>query len=133
MGLLSMTGYGRGRVCRDGREMVVELKSVNHRFLDASYRLPRSLPFLEETLRVRVGESTLRRGHVDVTVSYANAREDASTVIIDRAMLRRSAAEIGEAARELPIAHCGRAFAAERRTARDPGRGGRGNPCRAGR
>ncbi len=101
MGLLSMTGYGRGRACHDGREMVVELKSVNHRFLDASYRLPRSLPFLEETLRVRVAESTLRRGHVDVTVGYVNAREDASTVTIDRAMLRRSAAEIGEAAREL--------------------------------
>jgi uncharacterized protein (TIGR00255 family) len=101
MGLFSMTGYGRGRACRDGRELVVELKSVNHRFLDISYRLPRSLPFLEETLRTRLVASTLKRGHVDVTVSYTNTREDASTVSIDRALLMQSAGEIRQAAKEL--------------------------------
>ena len=37
----SMTGYGRGLVCEDGREMTVEVKSVNHRFLDVSFRLAR--------------------------------------------------------------------------------------------
>ena len=35
----SMTGYGRGLICEDGREMTVEVKSVNHRFLDVSFRL----------------------------------------------------------------------------------------------
>lgn len=101
MDLFSMTGYGRGRACRDGRELVVELKSVNHRFLDLSYRLPRNLPFLEEPLRSRLVASALKRGHVEVTVSYINTREDASAVKIDRALLMQSAAEIGRAASEL--------------------------------
>ena len=41
----SMTGYGRRQVSRDGREMTVEVKTVNHRFLDISCRLPRDLSF----------------------------------------------------------------------------------------
>jgi len=41
----SMTGYGRGAARRDGREITVELKAVNHRFLDLSFRAPKNLPF----------------------------------------------------------------------------------------
>ena len=41
----SMTGYGRGLICEDGREMTVEVKSVNHRFLDVSFRLARPIAF----------------------------------------------------------------------------------------
>ena len=39
--MLSMTGYGRGRASQAGRELLLELKTVNHRFLDVSLRLPR--------------------------------------------------------------------------------------------
>ena len=39
----SMTGYGRARACRDGREITIELKTVNHRFLDLSFRMPKNL------------------------------------------------------------------------------------------
>ena len=39
----SMTGYGRGAARRDGREITVELKAVNHRFLDLSFRSPKNL------------------------------------------------------------------------------------------
>ena len=42
----SMTGYGRGSASIDGREMTVELKSVNHRYLDLGMRLPRHIGFL---------------------------------------------------------------------------------------
>ncbi|MBR2985383.1 MAG: hypothetical protein IKC58_02150, partial [Clostridia bacterium] len=38
----SMTGYGKAVVARDGRELTVELKSVNHRFLDISTKIPRA-------------------------------------------------------------------------------------------
>ena len=47
----SMTGYGRGGIERDGRELTLELKTVNHRFLDLNIRLPRALLFLEDGLR----------------------------------------------------------------------------------
>ena len=51
----SMTGYGKGVASFDGRELTVELKSVNHRFLDLSFRMPRNLMFLEEDLRKAIG------------------------------------------------------------------------------
>ena len=83
----SMTGYGRHRVCRDGRELTLELKAVNHRFLDISFRLPKTLMFLEDVLRTAINESTLRRGHVDVFITYQNTRTDAREVRIDAALL----------------------------------------------
>ena len=83
----SMTGYGRCRVCEDGRELTLELKAVNHRFLDISFRLPKNLAFLEDALRTRINQSQLRRGHVDVFVTYQNTRTDAREVRIDTALL----------------------------------------------
>ena len=52
--VMSMTGFGRGYVERDGRRMLLELKSVNHRFLDISMRLPKALGVLEDPLRRRL-------------------------------------------------------------------------------
>ena len=83
----SMTGYGRCRVCADGRELTLELKAVNHRFLDISFRLPKNLAFLEDALRTRINQSNLRRGHVDVFVTYQNTRTDAREVNIDAGLL----------------------------------------------
>ena len=81
----SMTGYGRAFVEIDGRQMTVEVKSVNHRFLDISYRLSRTLSFLDDAVRKGVG-ARLARGHVDVFVSYANHRQDAKEVRVDTAL-----------------------------------------------
>ena len=83
--MLSMTGYGRAFREIDGRQMTIELKSVNHRFLDLSFRMPRNLAFLEEAARKAIGER-LSRGHVDVFVTYRNLRTDARTVTVDRAL-----------------------------------------------
>ncbi len=84
--MLSMTGYGRKQVLRDGREMTIEVKSVNHRFLDISFRMPRHLGFLEDPIRKTLGER-MQRGHVDINVSYRNGREDARVVTVDSALL----------------------------------------------
>ncbi len=81
----SMTGYGRRQLSRDGREITVEIKTVNHRFLDLSCRLPRSLSFAEDALRKQIGQS-LRRGHADVNVNYLNLRQDAREVRVDEAL-----------------------------------------------
>ena len=82
----SMTGYGKGVVSRDGRELTVELKSVNHRFLDVSMRLPRVLSCIEDSLRSTIA-ARLSRGHVDVFVNYRNTRTDAKTVRVDETLL----------------------------------------------
>ena len=81
----SMTGYGRCQVIRDGRELTLEIKTVNHRFLDLSFRLPRSVSFLEEMLR-RELTARFRRGHVDVFIAYRNTRADARSVQVDTAL-----------------------------------------------
>ena len=81
----SMTGYGRAFVEIDGRQMTVEVKSVNHRFLDLSFRMPRNLMFLEDAARKAIG-ARLARGHVDVFVTYRNLRTDARTVQVDEAL-----------------------------------------------
>ena len=83
--MLSMTGYGRAFREIDGRQMTVEIKSVNHRFLDISFRMPRNLMFLEDAARRQIG-AALSRGHVDVFLTYRNLRTDARTVTVDRAL-----------------------------------------------
>ena len=81
----SMTGYGRCQLSRDGREVTVEIKTVNHRFLDLSCRLPRSLSFAEDAVR-RQSAAVLCRGHADVNVSYANLRQDAREIQVDEGL-----------------------------------------------
>lgn len=98
----SMTGFGRGKAIKDGREMTVELKSVNHRYLDLSFRMPRHISFAEETLRSALSD-TLSRGHVDVYVNYSNTRSDARTVKIDTGLLSAYLSSVNEAAKELNV------------------------------
>lgn len=84
--MYSMTGYGKGSASGDGREVTVELKSVNHRYLDVGMRLPRHLSFLEDGIRSLLS-ARLSRGHIDVFVNYRNLRSDARTVEIDVPLL----------------------------------------------
>lgn len=84
--MLSMTGYGRGARTIEGRDLTVELKSVNHRFLDLSFRMPRSFAYLEDALR-NLLQSRLSRGHIDIFVTYRNLREDSKSVVVDKALL----------------------------------------------
>ena len=83
--MMSMTGYGRKQHSADGREITLEIKTVNHRFLDISMRLPRALSFAEDAVRRQIGES-LTRGHADVFLNYTNTREDAREVRVDEAL-----------------------------------------------
>ena len=98
----SMTGYGRCQLERDGRVMTVEVKSVNHRFLDTSYRLPRHLTFLDDAVRRGVS-ARLSRGHVDVFVNYENHRDDAREVRVDTALACAYRRAIGELSAALAI------------------------------
>jgi len=84
--MYSMTGYGRSAVEREGRQLTIELKAVNHRFLDISFRMPRSFNFLEDAMRRQIGRA-LSRGHVDVFATYRNMREDSRRVDVDEALL----------------------------------------------
>ena len=58
--MYSMTGYGRATCMKDGRSLTIELKSVNHRFLDLNFRMPRSFLFLEDAARKQIAASLSR-------------------------------------------------------------------------
>ena len=95
----SMTGCGRCQMMAAGMEMTLELKTVNHRFLDVSCRLPRSLAFLEETLRRGIAAG-LKRGHVEVFLTVKSTGESARQVVVDEALAvsyARAANQIAQA------------------------------------
>jgi uncharacterized protein (TIGR00255 family) len=62
-----MTGYGRAEAILDGQKYTVEIKSLNHRFLEISLRLPSSLSALEMEIKKKIGEPLLR-GKIDVSI-----------------------------------------------------------------
>ena len=61
----SMTGFGRAEAVSKERKVSVELKSVNHRYLDLSIKMPRKLVFLEGAIR-NLMKTYMQRGKVDV-------------------------------------------------------------------
>lgn len=83
----SMTGYGRGEISQDGREFLVEIKAVNHRYSDIFIKIPRHVGFLEDRVRELVGR-TISRGKIDVFVTYYNYSEEARHVTFDEALAK---------------------------------------------
>lgn len=65
----SMTGFGRAEVQDGERKFTVEIKSVNHRYLDFNIKMPKKLSFFENTIRGLLKEY-MQRGKVDVFISY---------------------------------------------------------------
>ena len=65
----SMTGFGSAEVITKERKITVELKSVNHRYLDLSIKMPRKLVFLEGAIR-NLMKTYMQRGKVDVFITY---------------------------------------------------------------
>ena len=67
--LLSMTGYGRGDGQLNNGRVVVEIRSVNHRFCEITVRTPRALAGLETKVRERV-QAVISRGKINVGISF---------------------------------------------------------------
>ena len=70
----SMTGFGRCEVNRDDRKVSVEIKSVNHRYLELGIKIPRKLNYLDSDIR-NLAKEYVERGKVDVFVTYQNLGE----------------------------------------------------------
>ena len=65
----SMTGFGRCEAVDEKRKITVEIKSVNHRYLDTSIKMPKKLNFFETSIRNLLKEY-IERGKVDVYITY---------------------------------------------------------------
>ncbi len=71
----SMTGFGRCEIEEDNRRIIIEMKSVNHRYLDVNLKMPKLLSAFESAIRNLLKEY-IQRGKVDVFVTYEDSNED---------------------------------------------------------
>lgn len=71
----SMTGFGRCEVLKDSRKFTVELKGVNHRYLDVNIRMPKKLNFFETSIRSLLKQYA-NRGKVDIFIIYEDTSEN---------------------------------------------------------
>lgn len=84
----SMTGFGRGKCQIDGYDMLVEIKTVNHRYCDIYIKMPRHLNFMEEKIREYVGKS-VSRGKIEVWVSCEEYLDESREVVVDSVLVRK--------------------------------------------
>ncbi|MHB8137196.1 MAG: YicC/YloC family endoribonuclease [Smithellaceae bacterium] len=83
----SMTGYGRVEALYEGRNIVVEAKSVNHRFLEIALRMPAALYPLELEYKKKIGER-FKRGRIDVSIRLEGEGADTSKVNLNMEVAR---------------------------------------------
>ncbi len=81
--LMSMTAFGRASAVVDGREITVELKSVNNRFFDCSVRIPRALGCQDDRVKPFLSSKGVTRGKVDVSISVEQQEAEQIGLCID--------------------------------------------------
>lgn len=79
----SMTGFGRCEVCESDRKFTVEIKSVNHRYLDVNLKMPKKLNFFESAIRSLLKEYA-QRGKVDIFITYEDMTEENVSIKYNR-------------------------------------------------
>ena len=99
----SMTGYGSARGQIDGLSVLLELKSVNNRYLDVSVRMPRIFIFAEDALKSAV-QNHITRGKVDVFVTVDSSQADDVAVKVNEPLLRGYVDAVRHIAEEYDLA-----------------------------
>lgn len=83
----SMTGYGRGQAVIDGKDITVEIRSVNHRYFEFSSRVPRVYGFLDEKLKSYL-QAAVARGKVEVGVFIDEVAAGSNEVVVNHALAK---------------------------------------------
>lgn len=102
--LKSMTGYGRSKFEFDGKEYLIEIKSVNHRFIDINIKLPKILSLLEERIKKLVLNS-VSRGKIDIYITCINSNINESNRIINKKVANEYIKQLKEIADENNITY----------------------------
>ena len=93
----SMTGYGRAREMLHKRDITVEVRSVNNRYLDCTVKMPRMYAFAEDAVKQHV-QKAISRGKVDVFITVDASAADVAKVTVNRELAAQYAAALGELA-----------------------------------
>lgn len=98
----SMTGFGRSEYTDEKRNIIVEIKSVNHRYSDISVRMPRRYSFAEDKIKNLVKE-TLRRGKIDISILVENTAESDVNVKLNTMIAKQYYGNLKELAGEFGL------------------------------
>ncbi len=98
----SMTGYGKGNLNVENRDYQIEIKSVNHRYLDISIKMPRTLGYLEEEIKKEISKK-IKRGKIDVFVTFENNSQEGKNVRINKELAKIYIDRLKELANEEKI------------------------------
>ena len=98
----SMTGYGKGFAENTDARVTIEMKSVNHRYLDLNIKLPKKLNFLESAIRNKISESVFR-GKVDVYITLNEHSDACYQVSINDAIAQKYYDSISAMAEKLGV------------------------------
>ena len=98
----SMTGFGKSILINEQREYQIEMKSVNHRYLDINVRIPRQLMYLEETIKKEIS-SKIKRGKIEVFINFQDKKQEGEKVLINKDMAKSYIHQLQEIAKETGI------------------------------
>ena len=102
-----MTGYGKGSAPVGGGKISVEIRTVNHRFIDFSIRVPRPLNGFEKDIE-KIARKKIKRGHVYVNVGFDKGAESTASAV-NRKLLKKTYRELTSFAKKegIPAAQDG--------------------------
>ena len=100
--ILSMTGFGRGTAVRNGREITVELRSVNSRYFEYSSRMPRTCSYMDSRLKKQLNEQ-ITRGKVELSLTVQNVDAADTVVTVNRELARSYQQAMRDLSEELCI------------------------------
>ncbi len=98
----SMTGFGRASLEKDGRNYIIEIKTVNNRYSDISVKLPRTINFVEELVRKEIAKN-IARGKVDVFISFYDYSEKSKNIVINKQLAKEYIKQLKEISHENEI------------------------------
>lgn len=97
-----MTGFGRGKYEKDGRNYSIDIKSVNHKYSDIGIRMPRILNPFEDKIRKKMAES-ISRGKIDVFVNFENYSNIGNTIHFNLELAKEYVKGLEELAKETGV------------------------------
>ena len=100
--VLSMTGYGRAEQERSGRDITVEIKSVNSRYFEYTSRMPRSFAFLDDKLKKLVN-ATISRGKTELALTVVNIGAPEASISVNLDLAKGYLDAIGEMSSALGV------------------------------
>lgn len=98
----SMTGFGRAEITANNRKFTVEIKSVNHRYLDINIKMPKKISFFENDVRNYL-KKDIHRGKVDLFITYEDYQDDNILLRYNRDLAKEYCMHVREMAAEFGL------------------------------